>query len=268
MVDVSTGEFLATEMPCEAGPEKVVEEIMRLQPAECLLLPGMEELGEAIKAASKTVVTFHQPAETRRSSRQVLLDHFGTPSLRGYGAEQMTSGLDAAALLLDYVKQTQQGAVSHIRSLATYSTENYMVLDAAARRNLELTHSLADGAKSKSLVSILDRTVTPLGGRLLRKWFDQPLLALDKIHNRQAAVGECDADALLRGDLRDALRRIADLERLTARICSGAANARDLVSLKQSLQALPDVESALARAPEGGALAPMRAVDRRRPART
>ena len=260
VVDVSTGEFLATEMPCEAGPEKVVEEIMRLQPAECLLLPGMEELGEAIKAVSKTVVTFHQPTETRKSSRQTLLDHFGTPSLRGYGAEQMTSGLDAAALVLDYVKQTHGSAAGHIRGLATYSTENYMVLDAAARRNLELTHSLADGAKSKSLVSILDRTVTPLGGRLLRKWFDQPLLALDKIHNRQSAVAEAAGDALLRGDLRDALRRISDLERLTARICSGAANARDLIALKQSLQALPEVASALARAPAGGALAPMQAI--------
>ena len=260
VIDVSTGEFLATEMPCDDGPDKVVEEIMRLQPAECLLLPGMEELGDQIKAVSKTVVTFHKPQETRKSSRQTLLDHFGTPSLRGYGADSMTSGLDAAALLLDYVKQSHQSAVSHIRSLATYSTENYMVLDAAARRNLELTHSLADGAKSKSLVSILDRTVTSLGGRLLRKWFDQPLLALDKIHNRQGAVAECVGDALLRGDLRDALRRIADLERLTARICSGQANARDLVSLKQSLQALPDVEAALSRAPEGGALAPMRAV--------
>ena len=132
VVDVSTGEFLATEMPCDAGPDKVVEEIMRLQPAECLLLPGMEELGDAIKAVSKTVVTFHQPAETRRSSRQTLLDHFGTPSLRGYGAEQMTSGLDAAALVLDYVKQTHGSAAGHIRGLATYSTENYMVLDAAA----------------------------------------------------------------------------------------------------------------------------------------
>ena len=110
VVDVSTGEFLATEMPCDAGPEKVVEEIMRLRPAECLLLPGMEELGEAIKAVSKTVVTYHQPQETRKSSRQTLLDHFGTPSLRGYGADLMTSGLDAAALVLDYVKQTHGSA--------------------------------------------------------------------------------------------------------------------------------------------------------------
>ncbi len=257
VVDVSTGEFLATEVACDAGTERIVEEVMRLQPAECLLLPGMDELAAAIKAASRAAVTFHQPAARRTSSRQTLLDHFGTPSLRGYGCESLTTGLDAAALLLDYVKQTHQGAAAHIRSLATYSTESFMVLDAAARRNLELTHSLADGARGKSLVSILDRTVTAMGGRLLRKWFDQPLLSLDKIHNRQAAVAECAADALLRGDLRDALRRIADLERLTARVCSGAANARDLIGLKTSLMALPDVATALARAPEGGALTPL-----------
>ena len=259
VVDVSTGEFLATELPCDAGPEKLVEEVMRLQPAECLLLPGMDELAEAIKAVSRATVTFHPPAERRQSSRQALLDHFGTPSLRGYGCEALTTGLDAAALLLDYVQQTHQTAAAHIRTLATYSTESFMVLDAAARRNLELTHSMADGARSKSLVSILDKTVTSLGGRLLRKWFDQPLLSLDKIHNRQAAVAECAADSLLRGDLRDGLRRVADLERLIARVCSGAANARDLVALKQSLLALPDVDGALGRAPEGGALGPLRA---------
>ena len=260
VVDVSTGEFLATEIAVtdNGGTERVVEEVMRLSPAECLLLPGMDDLADAIRAVSRTVVTFHQPKEARRTARQQLLDHFGTHSLRGYGCEALTAGLDAAALLLDYVKQTHQSAAGHIRSLATYSTDHFMVLDAAARRNLELTSSLADGAKSKGLVSILDRTVTPMGGRLLRKWFDQPLLSLDKIHNRQAAVEEMASDALLRGDVRDALRTVADLERLTARICGGQANARDLVALRQSLQALPLVASALERAPADGALVPLR----------
>ncbi len=258
VVDVSTGEFLATEVSCEGGESKVVDEIMRLQPAECLLRPGMDELAERIKAQCGAVVTFHAPKEARRSARQTLLDHFGTHSLRGFGAESMTTGLDAAALVLDYVKQTHGNAASHIRALATYSTEQFMTLDAAARRNLELTHSLADGAKSKSLVSILDKTGTPMGGRLLRKWFDQPLLSLDKIHNRQAAVAECAGDALLRGDLRDALRRIADLERLMSRIGCGQASARDLVALKLSLRALPAVSAALARAPEDGALVALR----------
>ncbi len=258
VVDVSTGEFLATEIGPDMGLDKVVEEVMRLAPAECLLLPGMDDLGEAIKASSRAVVTFHQPKGVSCTARQTLLDHFGTQSLRGYGCESLSSGLDAAALLLDYVKHTHQSAAAHIRSLATYSTDNFMVLDAAARRNLELTHSLADGAKSKSLVSLLDKTVTPMGGRLLRKWFDQPLLSLDKIHNRQSAVGEMTGDALLRGDARDALRAVADLERLTARICGGQANARDLTALRQSLQAMPLVAVALSRAPEGGTLAPMR----------
>jgi DNA mismatch repair protein MutS len=259
VVDVSTGEFLVTEVPCDSDMQKIVEEVMRLRPAECLLRPGMDDLADAIRAASRALVTFQEPSDPRKSSRQKLLDHFGTPSLRGYGVDTMTVGLDAAALLLDYLKQTHQSSISHIRTLATYSTDNYMVLDAAARRNLELTHSLADGARSKSLVSILDRTVTPMGARLLRKWFDQPLLALDKIQNRQNAVAEMAADSLLRGDMRDALKRISDLERLMARICSGMANARDLIALKLSLQAFPEIEAALERAPEGGALAPLRA---------
>jgi len=116
------------------------------------------------------------------------------------------------------------------------------------------------GQVLESLVSILDRTVTPMGSRLLRKWFDQPLLALDKIKLRQDAVAESLADSLMRGDLREALRRVSDLERLTARICSGMANARDLIALKLSLQALPQVSAALCRAPEGGALTPLRSV--------
>jgi DNA mismatch repair protein MutS len=260
VVDVSTGEFLVTEMPCATETSRVVEEIMRLQPAECLLRPGMDDLAEAIRSVSRAVVTFHEPEDKRRPARRMLLDHFGTQSLRGFGCEEMSTGLDAAALLLDYVRQTHQSSLAHIRSLATYSTEMFMVLDAAARRNLELTHSLSDGARGKSLVAIMDRTVTSLGGRLLRKWFDQPLLSIDMIRARQDAVAEAAADTLLRGDLREALRRVSDLERLTARICSGLANARDLVALKMSLQALPEVAKALAHAPESGALAPLRTV--------
>ena len=260
VVDISTGEFLITEIDADSEITRVVDEVMRLQPAEVLLRHGMEDLADAIKGVSRAVVTFHQPAESRRTSRDHLLDHFGTTSLRGFGCDDMTSGLDAAHLLLDYVRQTHSSALGHIRTLATYGADMYMVLDTAARRNLELTHSLAEGAKSKSLVSILDRTVTPMGGRLLRRWFDQPLLSLDKIKLRQDAVAECISDGMLRGDLRAALKRVSDLERLTTRVCSGMANARDLVSLKLSLEALPDVAVALGRAPETGALAALRNV--------
>lgn len=254
VVDVSTGEFLVTEIPCEAETNKIVEEVMRLQPSECLLHPGMEDLAEAIRSVSKAVITYHDITETRKTSRQQLLEHFGTSSLRGYGCEEMSTGLDAAALLLDYVRQTHQSSLAHIRSLATYSTEMFMVLDAAARRNLELTHSLSDGSRGKSLVSIMDRTITSLGGRLLRKWFDHPLLSIDEIRKRQDAITEFAGNSLMRGDLRDILRRVSDLERLTARVCSGLANARDLLALKLTLHALPEIVHALEAVSDGGTI--------------
>lgn len=252
VVDVSTGEFLATEIARDAGVEKVVEEVARLSPSECLLpADSAPELADAIKEATGAVITYHQLKDRRRAPRQQLLDHFGTQSLRGFGAESFTVGLEAAALLLDYIKDTHQSAVSHIRSLSTYSTEQFMVLDQATRRNLELTQSQIDGSRAKSLIHLMDKTVTSMGGRLLRKWLDQPLLSLDPIKNRQDAIAEFADDSLLRGDVRESLRGIADLERLTARICSGAANARDLVALKHSLENLAALSQALSRLPEG-----------------
>ena len=255
VVDVSTGEFLTCEIPYDAGIEKVIDEVVRLQPAECLVLPDADEvLLDAIRAQTNAVITIHQSADQRRTPRQQLLDHFQTQSLRGFGCENLTAGLTAAAVLLDYVKQTHQSALTHIRTLGSYSTENYMVLDAATRRNLELTQSQLEGSRAKSLVHILDKTITPLGGRKLRSWLDQPLLDIERIRARHQAVGEFAGDALLRGDVRDGLRGVADIERLTARICSGAANARDLLAVKNTLDSLDTVVAGLARIPEGSVL--------------
>jgi len=258
VVDVSTGEFLATEIAPELGLDKIVEEIVRLQPAECLLPSESEiELADAIKAAVNTVITYHQSSDQRRAPRQQLLDHFGTQSLRGFGAEEYTTGVEAAALLLDYMRQTHQSALTHIRTLGTYSTSSYMALDSATRRNLELTQSQLDGSRSKSLLHVIDRTVSSLGGRMLRKWLDQPLLSLESINQRHESVALFAADSLLRGDVREALRGIADIERLTARICSGAANARDLLALKTSLETLSELSAALKRLPSESVLSPV-----------
>jgi DNA mismatch repair protein MutS len=255
VVDVSTGEFLATEISPELGIDKIVEEIVRLQPAECLLSSEAEtELADAIKASVNTVITYHASHDQRRAPRQQLLDHFGTQSLRGFGAESYTTGVEAAALLLDYMRQTHQSALTHIRTLGTYSTDSYMSLDSATRRNLELTQSQLDGSRSKSLLHVIDRTVTSLGGRMLRKWLDQPLLELDSINLRHDCVAVFASDSLLRGDVRDTLRGVADLERLTARICSGAANARDLLALKTSLDTLTTLRSDFKRLPADSVL--------------
>jgi DNA mismatch repair protein MutS len=259
VVDISTGAFLATEIAPELGIEKIIEEIVRLQPAECLLPSESEsELADAIKGTVNTVITYHDSSDQRRAPRQQLLDHFGTQSLRGFGAESYTTGVEAAALLLDYMRQTHQSALNHIRTLGTYSTDSFMSLDSATRRNLELTQSQLDGSRAKSLLHVIDRTVTALGGRRLRKWLDQPLLNIDDITWRHDAVTGFVGDSLLRGDVRDTLRGIADIERLTARICSGAANARDMLALKISLEKMVDLRRDLARLPDGSVLIHLR----------
>ena len=259
VVDISTGEFLATEIAPELGIGRIVEEVVRLQPAECLLPSSSDtELADAIRAAVNTVITYHDTRDLRRAPRQQLLDHFGTQSLRGFGAEAYTTGVEAAALLLDYMRQTHQSALTHIKTLGTYSTDSYMSLDSATRRNLELTQSQLDGSRTKSLLHVIDRTVTSLGGRRLRKWLDQPLLDIDQINGRHEAVSAFVQDSLLRGDVRDTLRGVADLERLTARICSGSANARDLLALKLSLEKLALLRNDLARLPDDSVLVPLR----------
>ena len=245
VVDVSTGEFLVTEIARGMPIEKLLEEIIRLNPAECVIMPGAEELGDAVRTVTKCAVSVHATSRSRITSMKYLMDHFGTQSLDGFGCGGMTSGLDAAALVLDYVKETQQSTVSHIQSLATYSIDEFMALDTAARRNLELTHSIADGAKSKSLVALLDKTVTAMGGRMFRNWLDHPLLDVEAIRYRQDGVSILMNDAFSRSDVRDVLRQVADLERLISRTCNGMANARDLVALRLSLEVLPKLKSVL-----------------------
>ncbi len=242
VVDVSTGEFLVTELD-EGDWGRLIDEVMRLMPAECLVPEGLDELAEAIAGVCPATLTRLGGEALPRRPREALLEHFGVSTLRGFGCDDFTAGLDAAAALLAYLRATHMNAVQHITSLATYSTGEAMVLDAPARRNLELTAGLYDSAKAKSLLAVLDETRTPMGGRMLKKWLDSPLLSVERIEDRLDSVQLLHRDTLTRGDLRDALRPMADLERLIARLSTGAANARDLVALKLSLEAVPAVAS-------------------------
>jgi DNA mismatch repair protein MutS len=258
VLDVSTGEFLTGEIEMAGDSQRLIDEIARLQPAECLIRPDMElEMAGAIRLATGASITVHDIRDLRRSARQQLLDHFGTQSLRGFGCEDQTVGLDAAVLLLDYVRQTHASALPHIRSLGVYASDAYMILDGATRRNLELTQSQMDGSRAKSLLHLLDRTITPQGGRRMRRWLEQPLLSIEMIEERQNGVADFARDAILRGDVRDALRGIADIERLSARICAGMANARDLVALRGSLENVAALRAALERTSPDSTLRPI-----------
>ncbi len=240
VVDVSTGEFLTTEIGGEHRFEKLLDEIFRLEPAEILVPEDQTELIQTLREQTSATIT---PARLEeligRDARQILLHHFGVESLRGFGCEGYTRGLDAAALVLRYLQQNQFQTLQHIRTLATYSVEQFMYLDSVARRHLEITQNLIDGSRRYTLLSVLDSTRTPMGARLLKRWLDEPLLNVDAINARLDAIECLTHHNLHREALRERLRRIADLERLIARASTGTANARDLVALRSSLQELP-----------------------------
>jgi DNA mismatch repair protein MutS len=252
VVDVSTGEFLTTEIEGERRVEQLLEEIMRLEPAE-ILVPEetSEELIEALRSSCGAAITRYEARDAThghraRGSRERLLTHFQTQSLRGFGCEEYTAGLDACALVLRYLQETQVNALPHIRTLSTYATHEFMVLDGPARRNLELTTSLGEGGRSRTLLGVLDETLTAMGGRLLRRWLEEPLLDVGRIQRRHEAVEELARDVIRRGDMRDLLRGMGDMERLVSRAAAGLANARDLVALKNALLRLPELAAALA----------------------
>ena len=246
VVDVSTGEFAITEITGRDASTKLLEELGRLSPAEVLVKEIDADLIDPIKRVTNATVTKYEDNSIyRKSAKEVLTEHFHTDSLRGFGAEDLTAGVDAAAMVLDYLRHTNSSSLQSIANVATYSTSGFMVLDAAARRNLELTHSMSSDTKGASLLSIIDKTRTAMGGRLLRKWLDQPLLDVEQINHRLDAVEELFNDALIRGEVRDILNSVQDLERLMSRIVAESANARDLVGLAQSIKMLPSLASAL-----------------------
>lgn len=237
VADVSTGEFLTTELDGDNRTEKLIEEICRLEPAEVLVPEGEDEIADMIRQLSDAPISYYNPKSSHRSrtAYDVLTRHFGTPSLRGFGCEDYTSGLQAAALVLQYLQETQSSALTHITSLSVYSTREFMTLDSATRRNLELSVSISEGGKGRTLLGVLDTTLTPMGGRLLRRWLEEPLLEVSKINSRLDLVEIFAKDEILRGDVREHLKGINDIERLVSRCCAGLANARDLIGLRDSL---------------------------------
>lgn len=249
IVDVSTGEFLTTEIEGERRAVQLLDEIMRLDPAEILIAEDADpELTAAIQASCNATLTPFAPTESRRASgnsRDLLLAHFQTQSLRGFGCEEFTAGLDACALILRYLQQTQVNALPHIRSLSVYSAREFMMLDGPARRHLELTTAMGEGGKQRTLLGAMDETLTPMGGRLLRRWLEEPLLDVGRITRRLDVVDELARDVIRRGDARDLLRGMGDIERLVSRAAAGLANGRDLVALKLALLRLPELADAL-----------------------
>jgi DNA mismatch repair protein MutS len=243
-VDITTGEFAVTQIQSPDVWAAVRHELLRLRPAE-LLLP--EELQSRLDAGAIPVARTPLPARRFDPSRarQILLDHFSAGSLAGFGVEQSPPSIAVCGAIIEYLKETQPGALNLLTHLSTYTLDEFMTLDAATRRNLELTETLRAGQVKGSLLGILDHTVTPMGARLIRQWVNQPLLDLGRINARLDRVAAFHADGVLRAEIRAALKPLADLERITNRVVGGTANPRDLVAMRGTLEALPGLREKL-----------------------
>lgn len=248
VADVSTGEFLVTQFAGEKHLGEALAEIERLRPVECVISERDEDLAEPLRAAGCRLVTpVSRNGAFATGPRQTLLEHFGVASLLGFGCEDLEQAQEAAALILTYLRASNPGALAHLRSLSTYSAERYMQLDAATRRNLELTVSQSEDQQA-TLLRVVDCTRTPMGARMLRRWLEQPLLDLDAIRERQGGVKALVEDILLRGDVRDLLAGVQDVERIVARASSGVAGPRDLLALARSLEKTANLAGVASRA--------------------
>jgi DNA mismatch repair protein MutS len=237
ILDSSTGEFTATELIGETTQENLLQELARIRPTELLVGPNAEGYGDVASNALGAAVTGAQPLNLDRAAKK-LAERLKVTNLQGFGCDDKPTAVIAASMILAYAEKNHL-SLNHIDSFSTYSVDGFMSLDMATRRSLELTQNMMDGGKRYTLLSVLDETVTAMGSRLIRKWVEQPLLDLVTIQARQNAVERLVSQAIVRGDLRDALRKLSDLERLVSRAANGLAVPRDLAALRNTLLAMP-----------------------------
>ncbi|MCC7355237.1 MAG: DNA mismatch repair protein MutS [Anaerolineae bacterium] len=243
--DITTGEFATTELSGAELEARLSEELGRIAPSE-LLVPenGAGDRDEGQGALGSYLIS---PLPVWRfepgTARQALLDHFGVASLEGYGCERLPLAIAAAGAIIQYLRETQRGAVGQIVGLRTYTTAEYMALDEATRRNLELTQTIRSGRVRGSLLGVLDTTRTAMGARLLRRWLNQPLLTLAPLQGRLDAVEAWTRDTPRRTEIREMLRHVGDLERLINRVTGRTATPRDLVGVRKALEQVPRIRS-------------------------
>ena len=249
LTDLSTGEMKALESERD-DRRALTDELIRAAPRE-IVYPddaAAEVIGFLDRCELKTAT--RSPVESwifdPAQARSVLLGHFGVASLAGFGFDDRPRAVTAAGALLQYIKTARRDSLALVNRLSYLNAADHMVLDASTVRNLELVRNLRDGRVESSVLDVIDYTVTPMGGRLLRSWLLKPLLDVEAVRRRQDAVADWLGDLIARRELRESLKGVLDLERLAGKISLAAAHPRDLVALKRSLLALPKVGSFLA----------------------
>jgi len=240
-LDLSTGEFRVTEIE---DWDEVLDELGRIMPAELLFLES-DEMPLRRGLSSYRLEKLSGEAFDPRKAETLVREQLGVKSLAGFGCEEMEKGIVAAGAVVYYLQQTQKAKPVHIKEITSYRLGDYMFLDESTTVNLELFRTMRRQSVKGTLFHVMDRSVTPMGSRELKKWIAYPLVDVFQIRRRLAAVASFRDDRILREEMREQLRGIYDLERLNGRISLGRANARDLVALKYSVRRLPEIKEML-----------------------
>src|SRR5262245_40514396 len=248
LLDLSTGDFSAAEYVGADGLQALVDELALLRPREIVAAQpdnGSPSLPAPIAAAGIPVTTIDSWAFDYETARRALIDQMRTAGLEGFGLDGRNAAVAAAGALVHHLRGTQKVDLAHVRSIAFRRRADALLIDPTTVSHLEIVDG-SEGGREGSLLDQLDCTVTSIGSRLLRSWLLRPLVALEPIRDRLDAVEELAFRTTDRGKFRAALGAVQDLERLVARAAPGTAGPRDLVGLKQSLEAVPGVRSMLA----------------------
>src|SRR3954464_6249132 len=246
LLDVSTGEFTTTEYDDDDGRQALADEWVVLRPREIVVPAGADAITEMVNQLrlETRLTTADGWTFEYEAARSALLGQTGAQTLRGFALEDRRAATCAAGALIQYLRETQKADLAHLRDASYRAGADSMMVDPTTLRNLEVI-AAADGGKSGSLLEEIDRTITSMGGRVMRAWILRPLLALERIEGRLEAVEEFAFRSTERAKVRETLKGVHDVERLVARAALGTAGPRDLVSLRQSLASVPRVRMLL-----------------------
>ncbi|NQT68344.1 MAG: DNA mismatch repair protein MutS [Desulfobacteraceae bacterium] len=245
-LDISTGTFRVSQ---SQDLSAVVDEVLRVSPSEAIFPESSKAdpfFTVIIDALSEKSITFLEDrAFEHQRCRERLIDQFQTLSLEGFGCEHLKAGVQAAGALIFYVRETQKQKIEHLRGIETYAFNNYLIIDDISCRNLEILQNIHTGSQKGTLLGIIDKTVTAMGGRLLKRWLRYPLLEVAEITSRHEAVKEMKDHIQIRKSITESLTSVYDLQRLGSKISMGHSNAKDLIALKLSINSFPAIWSRL-----------------------
>ncbi len=243
--DISTGEFLTTEISGSDSLQKMINEVCRISPAECILPKNLinEDVFQVGLLGShiKVLTPMAYESQTVRNADVLVTTHFRVANTESLGLHSMPAATVAVAAILDFLAETQKQEFQYLNKIQVYNLETFMVLDATTRRNLELTATLRQNQRRGSLLWVLDKTCTSPGARLLKQWIEKPLIDAKAINRRLQGVQELIEQPFLHDDLMQALNEMYDLERLCGRVCYGNASPLDMIALKNSIRLLPHI---------------------------